>query len=231
MLKEHNIQSWLDDNLDWCALQNKPQTLFIPSGTVSVPYMQAALAVMNSTFPDNRAVHHKIWGSTILTASESSKQVKLGVLSQYFEEILRTTGSKSDRAQMFAKSLADFLEEVPSSTRSFLFKLTFPLHIGFLFCNLLLEMCLKKTPLSEDRAFLDKKVSILNLFPPDLLLNEMTAQVSVEKMAAIENMVDMPTAKRSKMHMSMNTIGLCKTKENVLEIIANWLLLFHHSFM
>eukprot|EP00957_Ditylum_brightwellii_P145645 11089555-Ditylum_brightwellii.AAC.1 len=94
MLKEHNIQSWLEDNLDWCAPQDKPQTLFIPSGTVSVPYMQAALAVLNSMFPDSRVVHHKIWGSTILTASESSKQVKLGALSQYFEEILRTTGSK-----------------------------------------------------------------------------------------------------------------------------------------
>eukprot|EP00957_Ditylum_brightwellii_P057188 4333109-Ditylum_brightwellii.AAC.1 len=44
-------------------------------------------------------------------------------------------------------------------------------------------------------------------------------------------MVDMPTAKRSKMSTSMNTIGLCKTKENVLETIANWLCLLNHNFV
>eukprot|EP00957_Ditylum_brightwellii_P110544 8432274-Ditylum_brightwellii.AAC.1 len=32
------------------------------------------------------------------------------------------------------------------------------------------------------------------------------------------------------MSTSMNTIGLCKTKENVLETIANWLSLFNHNF-
>eukprot|EP00957_Ditylum_brightwellii_P191437 14575373-Ditylum_brightwellii.AAC.1 len=72
---------------------------------------------------------------------------------------------------MCDKSLANFLEELPSSTRDFLFKLTFPPHIGSLFCNLLLEMCLKKMPLLEERAFLNKEVRILNLLPPDLMLN------------------------------------------------------------
>eukprot|EP00957_Ditylum_brightwellii_P042212 3196738-Ditylum_brightwellii.AAC.1 len=97
---------------------------------------------------------------------------------------------------MYAESLSDFLEDVPSSTRDFLFKLTFPPNIGSLFCNLLLEMCLKKTLFSEDRAYLDKEVSILNLLPPDLLLDETTARVSAKKTAAIEDMVDMPTTKR-----------------------------------
>eukprot|EP00957_Ditylum_brightwellii_P180257 13731747-Ditylum_brightwellii.AAC.1 len=69
-------------------------------------------------------------------------------------------------------------------------------------------------PLSEERAFLKKEVSILNLLPADLLLDEMTVQVSAKKTAAIKDMVDMPTAKRSKMSTSMNTIGLCKTKES-----------------
>eukprot|EP00957_Ditylum_brightwellii_P063044 4785083-Ditylum_brightwellii.AAC.1 len=44
-------------------------------------------------------------------------------------------------------------------------------------------------------------------------------------------MVDMPTAKRSKMSTSMNTISLCKTKKNVLETIANWLSLLNHNFV
>eukprot|EP00957_Ditylum_brightwellii_P010471 793096-Ditylum_brightwellii.AAC.2 len=92
-------------------------------------------------------------------------------------------------------------------------------------------MCLKKTSLLEERAFFDKEVSTLNLFPPDLLLAKMTAQVSAEKTAAIKNMVDMATSKRSKMSTSMNTIGLCKTKENTLETIANWLSLFNHNFV
>eukprot|EP00957_Ditylum_brightwellii_P044628 3383607-Ditylum_brightwellii.AAC.1 len=69
-------------------------------------------------------------------------------------------------------------------------------------------------PLLEDRAFLDKEVSILLLLLSDLLLDETTALVSAKKTAAIEDMVDMPTVKRSKMSTSMNTIGLCKTKEN-----------------
>eukprot|EP00957_Ditylum_brightwellii_P072303 5496034-Ditylum_brightwellii.AAC.1 len=60
-------------------------------------------------------------------------------------------------------------------------------------------MCFKKTLLLEDRIFLAKEVSILNLLPPDLLLDETIARVSAEKIAAIEDMVDMPTAKRSKM--------------------------------
>eukprot|EP00957_Ditylum_brightwellii_P127118 9691995-Ditylum_brightwellii.AAC.1 len=75
-------------------------------------------------------------------------------------------------------------------------------------------MCPRKTPLLEDRAFLDKEVSILNLLPPDLLLDDITAQVSAKKTVAIKDMVDMPTAKRSKISMSTNTIDLCKTKEN-----------------
>eukprot|EP00957_Ditylum_brightwellii_P145406 11073312-Ditylum_brightwellii.AAC.1 len=65
---------------------------------------------------------------------------------------------KSNQVWMYAESLSDFLKEVPSSTRDFLFKLTFPPHNGSLFCNLLLDMCLKKMPLSEDRAFLDKEL-------------------------------------------------------------------------
>eukprot|EP00957_Ditylum_brightwellii_P068828 5224566-Ditylum_brightwellii.AAC.1 len=69
-------------------------------------------------------------------------------------------------------------------------------------------------PLLEERTFLDKEVRIRDLLSPDLLLNDMTAQVSAEKTAAIEDMVDMPTSNKSKMSMSMNTIGLCKTKEN-----------------
>eukprot|EP00957_Ditylum_brightwellii_P034274 2599081-Ditylum_brightwellii.AAC.3 len=100
---------------------------------------------------------------------------------------------------MYAESLSDFLEEVPISTRDFLFKLIFPLHIGSLFCNLLLDMCLKKTLFLEDRAFLDKEVSILNLLLPDLLHGKTTANVSAEKTASIKDMVDMPTAKRLKM--------------------------------
>eukprot|EP00957_Ditylum_brightwellii_P105574 8048625-Ditylum_brightwellii.AAC.1 len=74
MLKKHNIQSWLEDNPDWCAPQDKPQTLFIPLGAVSVPDSQAALAVTNSASPDGRVVQHRIWGSTLVTASDGSKQ-------------------------------------------------------------------------------------------------------------------------------------------------------------
>eukprot|EP00957_Ditylum_brightwellii_P171236 13035280-Ditylum_brightwellii.AAC.1 len=85
--------------------------------------------------------------------------------------------------------------------------------------------------LLEDMAFMDKEVSILNLLPPGLLLEETTAQVSAEKTAAIKDIVDMPTAKRSKMSMSVNTIGLCKTKENALETITNWLSLLNHNFV
>eukprot|EP00957_Ditylum_brightwellii_P170265 12961386-Ditylum_brightwellii.AAC.1 len=145
MLKKHNIQSWLEDSPSWNAPQDKlVQTLFIPSGAVSVPNSQAALAAMHSTSPGGRVAQQRIWGSTFVSVNNGIKQVKLGVLSQDFEEILRTTGSKSNQAQMYTESLSDFLEEVPSSTRDFLFKLIFPPHIGSLFCNLLLEMCLKK---------------------------------------------------------------------------------------
>eukprot|EP00957_Ditylum_brightwellii_P164921 12556814-Ditylum_brightwellii.AAC.1 len=142
----------------------------------------AALAVTNSASPNGRVAHHKIWGASLIAASD---------------------GSKSNRAWMFAESLANFLE----------------------------EMCLKKTPLLEVRAFLDKEVSILNLPPLDLLLDKMMAQVSAERTATIEDMADMPTTKRSKMSTIMNTIGLCKTKKNVLETIANWLLPLNHNFV
>eukprot|EP00957_Ditylum_brightwellii_P028821 2177478-Ditylum_brightwellii.AAC.1 len=91
-----------------------------------------------------------------------------------FKNILQASGSKNDRAQMLAESLNNFYEEVAHNICDFLFKLTFPPHIGNLFCNLLLEMCLNKSPMSKDKAFLDKKVSALNLLPPNLALEETT---------------------------------------------------------
>eukprot|EP00957_Ditylum_brightwellii_P015124 1140118-Ditylum_brightwellii.AAC.1 len=43
-------------------------------------------------------------------------------------------------------------------------------------------------------------------------------------------MLDIPSAKRSKASTSINTSGLCQTKENVLECIANWLSLMNHNY-
>eukprot|EP00957_Ditylum_brightwellii_P029811 2254821-Ditylum_brightwellii.AAC.1 len=111
MLKKHNIQSWLEDNPDWNASQDMPQTLYISLGAVSVPDLQAASAATNSTSPDGRVAWHRIWGATLVTASDGTKQVKLSILLQDFNEILHKTYSKSDQAQMYAKSLANFLEE------------------------------------------------------------------------------------------------------------------------
>eukprot|EP00957_Ditylum_brightwellii_P074438 5655593-Ditylum_brightwellii.AAC.1 len=50
-----------------------------------------------------------------------------------------------------------------------------------------------------------------------------------EKTATIEDTVDMPIVKRSKVFTLMNTISLCKTKENILETIANLLFLLNHN--
>eukprot|EP00957_Ditylum_brightwellii_P049464 3752712-Ditylum_brightwellii.AAC.1 len=75
MLKKKNIQSWLEDNPGWNAPQDKPtQTLFIPSGAASVPNCQAASTAMHSTSPDSKAARHRIWGSTLVTASNGTKQ-------------------------------------------------------------------------------------------------------------------------------------------------------------
>eukprot|EP00957_Ditylum_brightwellii_P056566 4288175-Ditylum_brightwellii.AAC.1 len=49
-------------------------------------------------------------------------------------------------------------------------------------------------------------------------------------MASIEDMLDIPSAKRSKALTSINTSGLCQTKENVLECIANWLSLINNNY-
>eukprot|EP00957_Ditylum_brightwellii_P079163 6020435-Ditylum_brightwellii.AAC.1 len=68
--------------------------------------------------------------------------------------------------------------------------------------------------MSEDKAFLDKEVRVLNLIPPNLALEETTAWVSAEKTASIEDMLDIPFAKQSKASTSINTSGLCQTKEN-----------------
>eukprot|EP00957_Ditylum_brightwellii_P104023 7925346-Ditylum_brightwellii.AAC.2 len=43
-------------------------------------------------------------------------------------------------------------------------------------------------------------------------------------------MPDMPVAKRSKASTSISTSGLCMSKENVLECIANWLSLMNHNY-
>eukprot|EP00957_Ditylum_brightwellii_P208911 15359509-Ditylum_brightwellii.AAC.1 len=95
----------------------------------------------------------------------------------------------------------------------------------------MLEMYLQRMMLAEEKAFLDKEVSILNLLPPDLVLDEITTKVSAGKMATIEDMVDMPTPKSTKLTMSINTNGLCKAKENILECIANWLYLITHNLV
>eukprot|EP00957_Ditylum_brightwellii_P075212 5715658-Ditylum_brightwellii.AAC.1 len=70
------------------------QTLFIPSGAASVPDLQATSAATHNTSPDDRVAQHRICYSTLVTASNGTKQVKLGALSQDFEDVLRTTGSK-----------------------------------------------------------------------------------------------------------------------------------------
>eukprot|EP00957_Ditylum_brightwellii_P032268 2444476-Ditylum_brightwellii.AAC.1 len=71
---------------------------------------------------------------------------------------------------------------------------------------------------------------MLNLLAPNLDLEEATTGVSAEKTASIEDMVDMPVTKRSKASTSINNSGLCNSKENVLECIANWLSLMNHSY-
>eukprot|EP00957_Ditylum_brightwellii_P190221 14479381-Ditylum_brightwellii.AAC.1 len=42
-------------------------------------------------------------------------------------------------------------------------------------------------------------------------------------------MLDIPSTKQSKASTLINTSGLCQTKENVLERIANWLSLMNHN--
>eukprot|EP00957_Ditylum_brightwellii_P025669 1940996-Ditylum_brightwellii.AAC.1 len=84
--------------------------------------------------------------------------------------------------------------------------------------------------MSKDKAYLDKEVSMLNLLPPNLALKETTDCVSAEKTASIEDMFDMLVVKRSKASTFINTSGLCQTKENVLEHIANWLPLLSHNY-
>eukprot|EP00957_Ditylum_brightwellii_P139730 10648284-Ditylum_brightwellii.AAC.1 len=84
--------------------------------------------------------------------------------------------------------------------------------------------------MSEDKAFLDKEASVLNLLPPNLALEETTASVSAEKTASIDDMLDIPSAKWSKVLTFINTSGLCQTKENVLGCIANWLSLMNHNY-
>eukprot|EP00957_Ditylum_brightwellii_P180258 13731747-Ditylum_brightwellii.AAC.2 len=96
MLKKHNIQSWLEDNPDWNAPQDKPQAVYIPSSAILVPNSQATSAATNSTSPDGRVAWHRIWGATLVNVNDGTKQVKLSTLLQDFEEILYVTGSKSD---------------------------------------------------------------------------------------------------------------------------------------
>eukprot|EP00957_Ditylum_brightwellii_P084968 6461440-Ditylum_brightwellii.AAC.1 len=84
--------------------------------------------------------------------------------------------------------------------------------------------------MSENKTYLDKEVSMLNLLPPNLALEETTACVSAEKTASIKDMLDMPVAKRSNTSTPINTSGMCKSKENVLECIANWLSLMNHNY-
>eukprot|EP00957_Ditylum_brightwellii_P088271 6724825-Ditylum_brightwellii.AAC.1 len=49
-------------------------------------------------------------------------------------------------------------------------------------------------------------------------------------MASIKDMLDIPVAKRSKASTFINTLGLCKLRENVLECISNWLSLMNDNF-
>eukprot|EP00957_Ditylum_brightwellii_P084985 6462445-Ditylum_brightwellii.AAC.1 len=85
-------------------------------------------------------------------------------------------------------------------------------------------------PMFKDKAYLDKEVSVQNLLPPNLTLEETTACVFAEKTASIKDMLDMPVTKRSKTSTSINTPAICTSKENVLECIANWLSLMSHTY-
>eukprot|EP00957_Ditylum_brightwellii_P116688 8900719-Ditylum_brightwellii.AAC.1 len=69
-----------------------------------------------------------------------------------------------------------------------------------------MEMFFKRTPMSEDAAFDDKEVCILNLLPFHIGLGVVMACVSAEKTATIKDMADMPTSKHSNLSMTINAM-------------------------
>eukprot|EP00957_Ditylum_brightwellii_P029344 2218368-Ditylum_brightwellii.AAC.1 len=234
MVKNSNITAWLKDHPNWvdpkaASLPTFGKDQHAAACAHSVASVQESSVATSSTSPDDRVACHKIWDAALDT-SGTSPYIVLPAVAPDFEDILCTTSSKSNCARMFLESLSDFYKEVAVNTCNFLFKITFPLHIGNLFCNLFLEMCLKKLPISEDKAYLDREVSMLSLLPPNLALEETTAQVSAGKTASIKDILDTPVAKRSKASTSINTSRLCNSKENILECITNWLSLKNHNY-
>eukprot|EP00957_Ditylum_brightwellii_P211427 15366155-Ditylum_brightwellii.AAC.1 len=135
------------------------KSLYAAACTHSVASTHNSSVATLSTSPDGRVAHHKTLGA-VLDINGASPCIVLPGVAPGFDDILCASGSKSDHARMFSESLSDFYEEVVINTHNFLFKLTFPPHIGNLFCNLFLEMCLKKMPMSEDKAYLDKEFHI-----------------------------------------------------------------------
>eukprot|EP00957_Ditylum_brightwellii_P178574 13603103-Ditylum_brightwellii.AAC.1 len=77
-------------------------------------------------------------------------------------------------------------------------------------------------PLVEEMDFLNKEVGILTFFSPHVLLDKTTAQVSAEKTVTIEDIVDMPMAKRSKTssHPEITRTGTNSSKKGALDFTA-----------
>eukprot|EP00957_Ditylum_brightwellii_P051014 3868526-Ditylum_brightwellii.AAC.1 len=160
-IKNSNVSTWLKDHPEWvvpdaAVSPRASKSLHAAACMKSGASIQEASVATLSTSPDGRVACHKIWG-TVLDTSSITPCIIMPALAQDFEDILQASGSMNDHARMFAESLSNFYEEMVQNTCDFLFKLTFPSHIGNLFCNLLLEMCLKEMPMSEDKALLEKE--------------------------------------------------------------------------
>eukprot|EP00957_Ditylum_brightwellii_P201083 15323999-Ditylum_brightwellii.AAC.1 len=149
-IKNSNVATWLQDHPEWvdpdaAVLPRASKSLHAAACVQSGASIQDTLVTTASTSPDGRVACYKIWG-TVLDTSGTTPCIVMLAVAPDFEDILQASGLKNDCAWMFTESLSNFYEEVVHNTHDFLFKLTFPPHIGNLFCDLLLEMCLKKTP-------------------------------------------------------------------------------------
>eukprot|EP00957_Ditylum_brightwellii_P022039 1662534-Ditylum_brightwellii.AAC.1 len=59
--------------------------------------IQDASVATSSTFPDSRVAHHKIWGAVLDTCG-TTPRIVMPAVAPDFEDILRASGLKNDRA-------------------------------------------------------------------------------------------------------------------------------------
>eukprot|EP00957_Ditylum_brightwellii_P038681 2923911-Ditylum_brightwellii.AAC.1 len=80
----------------------------------------------------------------------------------------------------------------------------------------------KTTLLSDSKATLQQKFSVLNFLAPDPELSAGDEIATANRTAMIKGLVDQSATRRTRVKTKVNVLGAQKSKEDIMSCLANW---------